>query len=302
MELGIIGLGRMGSGMARRLSNSGHRVVVYDPLIETVSRAVEHGAVGSMSIGDLVGKLARPCAVWIMVPSGEVTEATIIQLAAVLSAGDIIVDGGNSNYKDSIRRAVVLAGREIILLDVGTSGGIWGLEDGYCLTVGGDSEGYRRLEPVFRALALSGDRGYGHVGPSGAGHFVKMVHNGIEYGLMQAYAEGFELMQAKKEFKLDLTRIAGIWCDGSVIRSWLLDLAVMALQEDPDLKNIEAYIDDSGEGRWALEEAIELAVPVPVIAQSLMVRFHSRQAQPFAARLVSALRNQFGGHPVKKVE
>ena len=302
MELGMIGLGRMGSNMARRLLGGGHRVVVYDPLKEAREAVVELGAVGATSIADLVKRLSRPRAVWLMVPSGEPTESTINTLAANLSVSDIIIDGGNSNYKDSRRRAATLSEKGIIFLDVGTSGGIWGLKEGYCLMVGGDIEAFRRLEPIFQTLAPSPHQGYGYVGPSGAGHFVKMVHNGIEYGLMQAYAEGFELMQAKREFDLNLPQIAQIWRHGSVVRSWLLDLAAVALQEDPKLEGIEAYVEDSGEGRWAVQESVELAVPVPVITQSLQARFRSRQEQPFGAKLLAALRKQFGGHPVREAK
>jgi 6-phosphogluconate dehydrogenase len=237
-----------------------------------------------------------------MVPSGEPTESTINALAPELARGDIIIDGGNSNYKDSMRRAAALSKKRLIFLDVGTSGGIWGLKEGYCLMVGGDSEAFRRMELVFQTLAPSPQRGYGHVGPSGAGHFVKMVHNGIEYGLMEAYAEGFELMQAKLEFDLNLPQIAEIWRHGSVVRSWLLDLAAVALREDPELKSIQAYVEDSGEGRWTVQESIELAVPLPVITQSLQARFRSRQVQPFGSKLLAALRNQFGGHGVRKAK
>jgi 6-phosphogluconate dehydrogenase len=300
MELGMIGLGRMGSNMARRLLGGGHRVVVYDPVKEAVEAVVEEGAVGAASIAQMTEKLIRPRAVWLMVPSGEPTESTISTLAAELSEGDTVIDGGNSNYKDSMRRAAALSQQGLIFLDVGTSGGIWGLEGGYCLMAGGDIAAFRRVEPLFQTLAPSPNEGYGHVGPSGAGHFVKMVHNGIEYGLMQAYAEGFELMQAKQEFGLDLPQIAQVWRHGSVVRSWLLDLAASALQEDPELENIEAYVEDSGEGRWTVHESIDLAVPAPVITQSLQARFRSRQEQPFGGKLLAALRQQFGGHAVKK--
>jgi 6-phosphogluconate dehydrogenase len=235
-------------------------------------------------------------------PSGEVTENVINSLATELTSGDTIIDGGNSNYKDSMRRAAALAGQGLYFLDIGTSGGIWGLEEGYCLMAGGDSDAYRRLEPLFQALAPSPQEGYGHVGPSGAGHFVKMVHNGIEYGLMEAYAEGFELMQAKQDFALDLAQIARIWQHGSVVRSWLLDLTTTALREDPGLQTIQAYVEDSGEGRWTIEEAVSLGIPVPVITDSVQMRFRSRQISPFSGRLLAALRKQFGGHAVKKKE
>ncbi len=302
MELGMIGLGRMGSNMVRRLLGGGHHMVVYDPVKKAVAALVEQGAIGATSVAGLVEKLAKPCAVWLMVPSGEPTESTISTLAAELSPGDIIIDGGNSNYKDSMRRAAALSQKGLVLLDVGTSGGIWGLKEGYCLMVGGDSEAFRRMEPIFQTLAPSMNQGYGYLGPSGAGHFVKMVHNGIEYGLMQAYAEGFELMQAKREFDLNLPQIAEVWRYGSVVRSWLLDLAAAALQENPKLEGIEAYVEDTGEGRWTVQESIELAVPMPVITQSLQARFRSRQNQPFGSKLLAALRQQFGGHSVRQVK
>ena len=302
MELGMIGLGRMGSNMVRRLIGGGHRVVVYDPKTEAVEAVVQQGAVGTTSIADLVGNLSSPRPVWLMVPSGEPTESTISTLMTELSTGDIIIDGGNSNYKDSMRRATALSEKGLIFMDVGTSGGVWGLKEGYCLMVGGDSEAFRQLEPLFQTLAPSRHQGYGYVGSSGTGHFVKMVHNGIEYGLMQAYAEGFELMQAKREFDLNLIQIARIWRHGSVVRSWLLDLTAAALQEDPKLENIEAYVEDTGEGRWTVKESIDLAVPMPVITQSLQARFRSRQDQPFGSKLLAALRKQFGGHLVKEVK
>jgi 6-phosphogluconate dehydrogenase len=302
MEIGMIGLGRMGSNMARRLMDGSHRVVVYDPIKEATEALVAQGATGSVSITNLVEKLAPPRAIWLMVPSGEPTESTIDTVAAELSQGDVVIDGGNSNYKDSVRRASALLEKGINFLDAGTSGGIWGLKEGYCLMVGGDIEAFHRMEPIFRTLAPSLQDGYGHVGPSGAGHFVKMVHNGIEYGLMQAYAEGFELMQAKREFNLDLPQIAEIWRYGSVVRSWLLDLAAAALKEDPKLESIQPYVEDSGEGRWTVQESIDLAVPAPVMALSLQARFRSRQEQPYGAKLLAALRQQFGGHSVKKAE
>ena len=302
MELGMIGLGRMGGNMVRRLLDGGHQVVLYDPAKEAVETLVGQGAIGATSISNLAEKLLKPRAVWLMVPSGEPTESTIKSLAAELSPNDIIIDGGNSNYKDSMRRAANLSEKGIIFLDVGTSGGIWGLKEGYCLMVGGEEGAFQRLEPVFKTLAPSPNEGYGHVGPSGAGHFVKMVHNGIEYGLMQAYAEGFELMQAKEVFNLNLPQIAQIWRFGSVVRSWLLDLAAAALEEDPKLESLEAYVEDSGEGRWTVEESVELAVPTPVITQALQVRFRSRQDQPFGGRLLAALRQQFGGHRVRRAK
>ncbi|MEE8353655.1 MAG: decarboxylating 6-phosphogluconate dehydrogenase, partial [Dehalococcoidales bacterium] len=271
-----------------------------DPAGEAVAALVREGATGADSIAELAGKLAAPRAVWLMVPSGRATEETIHAVAAELASGDTIIDGGNSNYRDSIRRAGEVAAKGISFLDAGTSGGIWGLKDGYCLMVGGDAEAYRRLEPILQTLAPSPERGYGRVGPSGAGHFVKMVHNGIEYGLMESFAEGFELMAAKEEFGLDLAQISEMWRHGSVVRSWLLDLVAASLKENPTLDGFEAYVDDSGEGRWTVEESIELAVPLPVISLSLQARFRSRQSNPLAGRLLAALRNQFGGHAVRK--
>ena len=302
MEIGMIGLGRMGGNMARRLLNGGHRVFGFDPNREAVEAAKGRGVFGASSIVDLVEKLAAPRAVWVMVPAGDATESTIESVAGALEPRDVIVDGGNSNYKDSVRRAASLASRQLLFLDAGTSGGVWGLTQGYSMMVGGDIEAFRRLEPIIQTLAPGKDRGYGHVGPAGAGHFVKMVHNGIEYGMMQALAEGFELMRAKEEFGLDLAAIAQIWRDGSVVRSWLLDLTAAALEENPALEGIEAWVDDSGEGRWAVEESIALSVPVPVIAASLQARFRSRQEQPFGAKILAAMRNQFGGHAVRRAE
>ncbi|MCH7786952.1 MAG: decarboxylating 6-phosphogluconate dehydrogenase, partial [Chloroflexi bacterium] len=246
--------------------------------------------------------LSAPRAVWVMVPAGEPTESTINAVADALSPGDIIIDGGNSNYKDSVRRASVLKDKGISFLDAGTSGGIWGLTEGYSMMVGGETEAFQRIEPIIQTLAPGKDFGYGHVGPAGAGHFVKMVHNGIEYGMMQAFAEGFELMEAKQEFNLDMAQIAEMWRYGSVVRSWLLDLTAVALKEDAKLEGLQAYVEDSGEGRWTVQEAIDLAVPVPVISASLQARFRSRQDQPFGLKLLAAMRNQFGGHAVKKAE
>ncbi|PKB73367.1 MAG: 6-phosphogluconate dehydrogenase (decarboxylating) [SAR202 cluster bacterium Io17-Chloro-G7] len=299
MEIGMIGLGRMGGNMVQRLLNGGHRVVTYDRSAEAVTASQAQGAVASSSLENLVGQLSQPRAVWIMLPDGRPIEDTIENLIPILSAGDTILDGGNSNYKDSMRRAETLAGHAIDFMDVGTSGGIWGLAEGYALMIGGKKHVYERLEPIFQTLAPSQDKGLSHVGASGAGHFVKMIHNGVEYGIMQAYAEGFEIMEAKKEFNLDLGQIAQGWRYGSVVRSWLLDLAAAALEEDPKLDNLEAYVDDSGEGRWTVQESIDLAVPAPVITLSLQQRFRSRQDGPFGAKMLAALRNQFGGHAVR---
>ena len=300
MDLGMIGLGRMGGNMVQRLLGGGHRVVAYDPNSEAVERLAQQGAQGATSIEDVVAGLKTPRAIWIMVPSGNPTEETIDRVAGHLSSGDIVLDGGNSNYKDTQRRAEKLRKNGLNLMDVGTSGGIWGLKEGYSLMIGGDEGAFRHLEPLFQTLAPAHDKGYGYVGPSGAGHFVKMIHNGIEYGLMEAFAEGFELMQAKQDLGLDLAQIAEIWRHGSVVRSWLLDLAAAALEEDPSLENLKAYVEDSGEGRWTVQESIDLAIPTPVITLSIQARFRSRQEEPFGARLLAALRNQFGGHAVRK--
>ena len=300
MELGMIGLGRMGGNMAQRLLNGGHRIVAFDLNAESVQALEREGAAGASSIPELVAQLPPPRAVWVMLPAGEPTEGAIREVSQALSQGDTVIDGGNSNYRESVRRAAELNERGISFLDAGTSGGVWGLTEGYSLMVGGDREAYRRLEPVFQALAPAPDRGYGYVGPAGAGHFVKMVHNGVEYGLMQAYAEGFELMKAKEEFGLDLPRIAEIWRYGSVVRSWLLDLTSAALREDPELSGLDAYVDDSGEGRWTVQEAVELAVPAPVITLALQTRFRSRQEDSFGAKLLAAMRGQFGGHAVRR--
>lgn len=293
MKIGLVGLGRMGSGIARRLQEGGHEVVGYDrdPSLSQVD-----------SLPALVGALAPPRIVWLMLPAGEPTQSVIDALGPLLARGDVLIDGGNSFYKDSMRRARELAEHGIGFLDVGTSGGVWGLQEGFSLMVGGDRAAYERIEPLLRALAPSPDAGYGYVGPAGAGHFVKMVHNGIEYGMMEALAEGFELLQAKQEFGLDLAKVAEIWRYGSVVRSWLLDLTARALQEDAGLESLEAYVDDSGEGRWTVQESIDLAVPAPVIALALQARFRSRQARPFGPRLLAALRRQFGGHAVRERE
>ena len=302
MEIGMIGLGRMGGNMVQRLLNGGHQVVTYDRSAEAVAATRDQGATGASSLEDLVGRLARPRAVWVMVPAGQPTEDTIDSLIPLLSAGDTVLDGGNAYYKDSMRRAEKVGVHGIDFMDVGTSGGIWGLAEGYSLMIGGKKEVYQRLKPIFQTLAPGEDKGLSLVGPAGAGHFVKMVHNGIEYGMMQAYAEGFEIMEAKTEFQLDLAQIAETWRFGSVVRSWLLDLATSALEEDPKLDSLEAYVDDSGEGRWTVQESIDLSVPAPVITLSLQQRFRSRQDQPFGAKLLAALRNQFGGHAVRSVD
>ena len=300
MQLGMIGLGKMGANMTRRLLLGGHDLMVFDRNPEAVAAATASGAVGTESPEDLAGKLTAPRAVWVMVPSGEPTEQTIAHLAEVLERGDTIIDGGNSNYKDTVRRAAWLAERGLHAVDVGTSGGIWGIEEGYSMTVGGDAEAVGRLGPIFETLAPAADKGWGHVGPSGSGHFVKMVHNGVEYGLMEAYAEGFNLMHHKEEFGLDIRQIAEIWRHGSVVRSWLLNLAARALADDADLDGVAPYVQDSGEGRWTVAEAIELGVATPVITSALEQRFASREAENFGNKLLNALRNQFGGHELQR--
>lgn len=300
MELGMIGLGKMGANMTQRLLDDGHQVVVYDRAPEPVQAAAAAGATASDSLTDLVSKLAAPRAVWIMVPAGGPTESVVGELVDILSAGDTVIDGGNSNYKDSMRRAAMLQERGLHFVDVGTSGGIWGLTEGYSMMIGGEEEIVGRLRPIFETLAPAPDQGWGHVGPNGAGHFVKMVHNGVEYGLMEAYAEGFEILKAKEDFDLDLHRISEIWRYGSVVRSWLLDLSAAALAEDQDLSEIKGWVADSGEGRWTVFEAIDEDVPAPVITLALLMRFVSRQDESYAAKLLAKMRQQFGGHAVRQ--
>lgn len=300
MELAMVGLGKMGSNMTRRLLAGDHEVVAFDINESAVAEAQVAGAQGASSLSEVAERLSPPRAVWVMVPAGDPTESTLDDLAQVLEEGDIIVDGGNSNYQDSLRRAGTLQSDGIHFVDVGVSGGVWGLEEGYGLMIGGEDEPVERLRSVFETLAPAPDRGWGHVGPVGAGHFVKMVHNGIEYGLMQAYAEGFALLRAKEEFDLDLHHVAETWRFGTVIRSWLLDLTARALEGDPDLTDIAAWVDDSGEGRWTVQESIELAVPAPVISEALFSRFRSRRPENFADKLLAAMRHQFGGHEVKE--
>jgi 6-phosphogluconate dehydrogenase len=299
MELGIVGLGRMGGNMAERLLRAGHRVVGYAQEEESVEALRQMGGIGVGSLRELVESLSVPRALWLMIPAGSPVEEVIAELAPMMGREDIVIDGGNSHYKDSLRRAGELSDRGIRFLDVGVSGGVWGLEEGYSLMVGGEASAVERLSPIFESLAPAPDSGWGHVGPSGSGHFVKMVHNGIEYGLMEAYAEGFAIMQKKEAFGIDLAKVGEIWRHGSVIRSWLLDLAVEALSEDPDLSSIAPYVEDSGEGRWTLEEALDLEVAAPVIALSLLQRLRSRDEEAFSDRLLAALRRQFGGHPTR---
>lgn len=299
MDLGMIGLGRMGGRMTERLVRDGHRVVVHD-LDEEVTRGVAalDGAEAAGSLQEVVAALSAPRAIWVMVPAGEATERTLLSLADEMTTGDILIDGGNSNWRDTKRRASLLAERGIRMLDAGTSGGVWGLEVGYCLMIGGDEDAFQHCEPVFRTLAP--EDGYLRVGPSAAGHFTKMVHNGIEYGLLQAYAEGFEILQAS-EFPLDLRAIASLWNQGSVVRSWLLELLESAYEmEGADLERIRGWVADSGEGRWTVETALDLDVPAPVITLSLLSRFRSRQDESYSARVIAALRNQFGGHAVRE--
>ncbi len=297
MELGMIGLGRMGANMAERLLRDGHRVISYDRSAEAIQRVVDKGALGAHSLSDFVKQLTPPRAVWLMVPSGDPVDQTIEQLLPNLAKGDVLIDGGNSNYKDSIRRADKVKQQGLSFVDAGTSGGVWGLQIGYCMMIGGEKDIVERLEPIFKTLAPPD--GYLHVGPSGAGHFVKMIHNGIEYGMLQAYGEGFELLKAS-QYELDLAKISHLWNQGSVVRSWLLELAESAFQRDPQLAAIKGYVDDSGEGRWTVQEAIERSVPAPVLMLSLFARFASRQEDSFSAKVIAALRNEFGGHAVKK--
>ena len=299
MELGMIGLGRMGANMTERLVRGGHHVVGYDPKSESRARVESIGAGSATSVDALVAKLKSPRTVWLMVPAGDITDVTITSLIPLLRPGDTIVDGGNSNYKDTLRRAAMLEEKKIAFVDCGTSGGIWGLAEGYSMMIGGDTQVVERLRPVFETLAPGKDVGWGRVGPVGSGHFTKMVHNGIEYGLMQAYAEGFSILEHKEDFALDLHQIAEIWRNGSVVRSWLLDLTSAALEKNPQLAGIAPYVSDSGEGRWTVAEAIDLDVPAPVIALSLIARLRSRDADSFADKLLAAMRHRFGGHAIK---
>jgi len=302
MELAMIGLGKMGLNMATRLVRGGHRVVGHARTAATVEEAVKLGTEGAHSLEEVVSKLNAPRIVWVMVPSGQVTYDTIEKLSNLLSNGDIVIDGGNSNYKDSVRHAAMLEPKGIDFIDCGTSGGIWGLTEGYSLMIGGRAGAVEKIRPIFETLAPAPDKGWGHVGPHGAGHYVKMVHNGIEYGMMQAFAEGYSILKAKKEFELDLAQISHIWQHGSVVRSWLLDLAARALDEDATLTDIKPWVADSGEGRWTVFESIDLDVAAPVITLALQMRFLSRDEENFTARMLAALRNQFGGHAVKKAE
>lgn len=300
MDLGMIGLGRMGANMAQRLVEGGHRVVGHDPAEAARDAAAKGGIETSASLKDMVDALPAPRVVWMMVPAGTIVDATLAALRPLLAAGDVVIDGGNSNYRDSQRRATELASAGIGYVDCGTSGGVWGLAEGYSLMVGGEEPVVERIAPLLQTLAPAPDRGWGRVGPAGAGHFAKMIHNGIEYGMMQAYAEGFALLEKKAEFAIDLHQLAEIWRDGSVVRSWLLDLTAKALGENPRLAGIAPYVPDSGEGRWTVAEAIDLDVSAPVITLSLLQRLRSREDDAFSDKLLSAMRGQFGGHAVKR--
>jgi len=299
MELGMVGLGKMGGFMTERLIRGGHRVIGFDRDPAVVQKLAEKGAVSANSLDNIISQLKPPRAIWLMVPAGDPVDQTIAALVPNLAPGDTIIDGGNSYYKDSVRRAAALAPKKINFVDCGTSGGVWGLTEGYSMMVGGDADVVKRLSPIFETLAPGPDKGWGRVGPAGSGHFVKMVHNGIEYGIMQAYAEGLDLLRHKKEFSLDLLQIGKIWQFGSVIRSWLLDLTVDALSKNPTLAGIEGYVTDSGEGRWTVIEGVELGVPVPVISGALDMRFRSQDPEPFANKLLAMMRHEFGGHAVK---
>ncbi len=300
MQLGLIGLGKMGGNMAERLRLGGHHVVGFDFNAEAVARLTATGNAGVSTLDELAKKLVGRKAIWIMVPQGDPVDQTTAKLVPLLKPGDILIDGGNSNYKDSMRRYKEVTAKGFNFVDVGTSGGVWGLKEGYSMMIGGDKEPVEYLRPIFKTLAPAADKGWGHVGPAGSGHFVKMIHNGIEYGMMQAYAEGFTILETKKEFKLSLPQISQIWRYGSVVRSWLLDLAADALAKNPTLEGLEAYVEDSGEGRWTVMEAIDLNISAPVITESLMRRIRSREENNFTDRMLAIMRNEFGGHAVKR--
>ena len=300
MQIGIVGLGRMGGNMATRLLRDQHQVFGFDPDAAMLAELEAQGGSGKTSLADLVNALDTPRTVWVMVPAGDITQSTVDEISEHMSPGDTLIDGGNSNYKESIQRANELAEKGIDMLDSGTSGGIWGLENGYCLTIGGNREAYERNLPIFKTLAPPESDGNLYVGPSGSGHYVKMIHNGIEYGMMQAFAEGLELLEAKSDFNLDLAAICENWRYGSVIRSWLLDLTADELRNDPGLDELSSYVEDSGEGRWTVDASVELAVPAPVITAALQMRFRSRQENPIGGRALAAMRNAFGGHSVRR--
>ncbi|MEK6703086.1 MAG: phosphogluconate dehydrogenase (NAD(+)-dependent, decarboxylating) [Planctomycetota bacterium] len=303
MEIAMIGLGKMGGNMAERLLKGGHKVVVFDPSPEAVARLVAKGGTGAKTLAEavsLLGPAGKPKHVWLMIPAGKPVDETIAKLVPMLKGSDCIIDGGNSNYKDSQRRFAELAARDMHFVDCGTSGGVWGLANGYSMMIGGSKEPIERLRAVFETLAPGKDQGWGHVGPSGAGHFVKMVHNGIEYGMMQAFAEGFAIMHKKTDLKLDLSQVAEVWKIGSVVRSWLLDLTADALKQDQTLADVKPFVSDSGEGRWTVAEAIDLDVAAPVITLSLLARLRSRDAESYGDRMLSVMRNAFGGHAMQK--
>ena len=300
MEIGMVGLGKMGANMTERLVRSGHRVVGFARTPAVVAAVVEKGAVGARSLANLVEQLKPPRTVWLMIPSGAPVDATLEELRPLLTAGDLIIDGGNSFYKDTLRRAALVRGWGFHYMDVGTSGGIWGLQEGYSMMVGGDPAEVERIRPILESLAPGPSKGWGRMGSVGSGHFVKMVHNGIEYGMMQAYAEGFAVLQAKDSFALDLHQVAEVWRYGSVVRSWLLELIEAALAENPTLHGIAPWVADSGEGRWTVAEALDLNIPAPVITLALQQRLRSRETDPFTERLLAMMRNQFGGHEVKR--
>jgi 6-phosphogluconate dehydrogenase len=300
MELAMIGLGKMGLNMATRLVRGGHRVIGNARSAESVNEAIAIGIEGAHTLEEILSLLKSPRVIWLMIPAGKPTSDTIEALSKILSEGDVVIDGGNSYYKDTIRHAELLESKGIDFVDCGTSGGVWGLKEGYSLMIGGKPEVVERLNPIFETLAPAADKGWGHVGPHGAGHYVKMVHNGIEYGMMQAFAEGFSILKSKEEFGMDLAQISRIWQHGSVVRSWLLDLAARALGEDVALSDIKPWVADSGEGRWTVFESIDQDVPAPVITLALQMRFASRDKENYTARMLAALRNQFGGHAIKK--
>src|SRR5579871_874669 len=302
MEMGMIGLGKMGGFMTERLVRGGHRVVGFDRDAAAVQRVVEKGAAGVDSLDKMIAQLKAPRAIWLMVPAGAPVDQTIDLLTPHLSEGDVIIDGGNSYYRDSMRRAEALAKKKLNFVDCGTSGGVWGITEGYSMMIGGDADVVNRLSPIFQTLAPGPEKGWGRVGPAGAGHYVKMVHNGIEYGMMQAYAEGLDIFKHKKEFNLDLLQITKIWQFGSVVRSWLLDLTVAALEKNPTLDGIGAYVTDSGEGRWTAIEGIEMGVPTPVLTGALDARFRSQDPEPFANKILAMMRHGFGGHAVQTTD
>ncbi|MEM8485542.1 MAG: phosphogluconate dehydrogenase (NAD(+)-dependent, decarboxylating) [Bacteroidota bacterium] len=302
MQIAMIGLGKMGANMTVRLLNDGHSVVAFDLNEEAIAQAESAGATGARTLDEVVEKLAAPRVVWVMVPAGKPTESTVQALSEKLSPGDVIIDGGNSNFHNTMRRGETVEAKGIGFVDVGTSGGVWGLKEGYSMMVGGSEESVAKVAPALETLAPAADKGWGHVGPIGSGHYVKMIHNGIEYGMMQAYAEGFALMRKREEYGIDLGQVAQIWRYGSVVRSWLLDLTAEALEENPDLDGIAAYVTDSGEGRWTVQEAIDQDLSAPVMTLALLQRLRSREEEGYTEKLLSAMRNKFGGHSIKTAQ